>query len=382
MKINILGGGPSGLYFAILMKKQDPAHQITILERDGPDDTFGWGIVFSGKTLAELRDNDEPSYLSILDACQVWDNVEVVHREQTITIRGNRFTGTSRLAFLNILQRRAAELGTDICFRTNVADADLERWLDCDLFVGADGANSLVRRRFAEHFQPDVDIRRNRYIWLGTQRLFNGLTFLFRRSEAGVFVAHCYKFSPTHSTFVVECAESTWANARFDSMSDEDSCRYLERVFGPDLRGQPLLTNNFVRWLKFPIVRNRRWSHGHTVLLGDALHTAHFSIGSGTKLALEDSIALAACCASSRDVPTARAAFQSARKPAVDEYQQAAEHSLLWFENLDEKFELDPVPLAYQIMTRSGKIDDAQLRRRDPAFAELVEAWRNRVIHT
>src|SRR6185295_11646345 len=202
MKITIVGGGPSGLYFAILMKKLDPAHQITVIERDGPNDTFGWGIVFSDQTFSYLKDNDEESFSAITSACQTWDNVDVIHRDQKVTIRGNRFSGIARLAFLNILQARCRTLGVALSFHTNITE--VSAIAACDLLVGADGANSLVRRAYAEAFQPTIDWRKNKYIWLGTHQLFHGLTLTFREHEAGLFIAHSYKFNDTTSTFIVE----------------------------------------------------------------------------------------------------------------------------------------------------------------------------------
>jgi anthraniloyl-CoA monooxygenase len=377
MKINILGGGPAGLYFAILMKRLDPSHDITLVERDGPDDTFGWGIVFSDQTFSYLKDNDEPSFNQITRACQTWDNVDVVHRDQKVTIRGNRFSGIARLAFLNILQSRCRELGVELRFHTNVIDvAEIQA---CDLVVGADGANSLVRRTFDSAFQPAVDWRKNKYIWLGTHQLFHGLTLTFREGDAGLFIAHSYKFNDTTSTFIVECGEAVWARADFENMSEAETCAYLAEVFKKDLDGHALLANNFVRWLNFPLIKNRQWHHGNTVLLGDALHTAHFSIGSGTKLALEDSIALAKCFAEKADVRAALAEFQRVRKPIIDAYQDAAFSSLLMFENAEEDLHLDPLPFAFKMMTRSGKIDDDKLRKRDPQFMAQYDEWRKQV---
>lgn len=375
MKIIIIGGGPAGLYFAILMKKLDPAHGITIFERDGPHDTFGWGIVFSDRTFSYLKENDEESYVGITRSCEIWDNVVVVHKNEKISIGGNRFSGIGRLRFLNILHQRCQELGVDLRFHTNVTDVrNLVN--ECDLLVGADGANSLVRRAYSDFFQPSLDVRKNKYIWLGTNQLFHGLTLTFREHEAGLFIAHSYKFNKTTSTFIVECDEETWQRAGFDKKSDDETCRYLAEVFKDDLEGHPLLSNNFVKWLNFVLVRNRHWSYRNVVLLGDALHTAHFSIGSGTKLALEDSIALAQCFAMHKDVETALGEFERVRKPIVEEYQDAAYASLLLFENAKEEIHLEPIPFAYRLMTRSNRITEEKLRKRDPQFMAAYDRWR------
>jgi anthraniloyl-CoA monooxygenase len=375
MKITIIGGGPSGLYFAILMKRLDRTHEITLLERDGPNDTFGWGIVFSDQTFSYLKDNDKKSFAAITRACQRWDNVDVVHKDQKVTIRGNKFSGIGRLAFLNILHKRCLDLGVDLKFDTNATD--LNELPPYDLLVGADGANSFVRGAFSKEFQPSLDLRKNRYIWLGTRQLFDGLTLIFREHEAGLFIAHAYKFNDTTSTFIVECNETTWRNARFDWKSDPETCQYLADVFKSDLGGHPLLSNNFVRWLNFPLVKNKRWHHKNVVLLGDALHTAHFSIGSGTKLAVEDSIALAKCFKAGNDVEQNLAEFQKVRKPIVDEYQDAAYASLQLFENAQKELHLDPVPFAYKLMTRSKKIDYENLKQRDPEFVAAYDLWKS-----
>ncbi len=372
MRILVVGGGPAGLYFALLMKQRDPRHEITVVERDGPHDTFGWGIVFSDQTFSYLEDHDKPSADAIIAGCETWNNVDVVHRGRKVTIRGNRFSGIARLAFLNILHHRCEAVGVDLRFHTNLTDPD--QMTGCDLVVGADGANSFVRQIDRDAFQPSIDVRRNKYIWLGTRQLFHGLTLTFRRDEAGVFAAHSYKFSKTTSTFIVECPPETWARAGFASMSEADTCAYLERVFADDLGGHPLLTNNFVRWLNFPLVKNVRWHHGDVVLLGDALHTAHFSIGSGTKLALEDAIALAGAFDGADSTSSALEAFERTRKPVVDRLQDAAYESLLRFEHMEDDMGLDPVAFAYRLMTRSGRIDREKLRKRDPEFVAAYES--------
>jgi anthraniloyl-CoA monooxygenase len=371
MKIKIIGGGPAGLYFAILMKKADPAHNITISERNGPADTFGWGVVFSGKTLTSLQQSDEESYARITQSFETWDNVDVVHRDEKITIRGNRFSGIARLDLLRILQERCLELDIDLVFRSEVSPQEVDHERQ-DLLVGADGVNSTVREKFKQHFQPTLSVRPNRYIWYGTHQLFHGLTLTFRENEAGVFAAHSYKFNRTTSTFIVECDAKTWKHAGFERMSDEETRLYVGKVFKRDLNGHSLLSNNS-KWINFVNVKNAHWSHANIVLLGDALHTAHFSIGSGTKLALEDAIVLKQCFDRAADAGTALAEFGERRKPIIEEYQAAALESCLWFENARRYIHLSPIELAYVLMTRSGRVDQQSLRRRDPAFIAAYE---------
>jgi anthraniloyl-CoA monooxygenase len=366
MKINIIGGGPAGMYFAILMKKADAGHQITVYERNGPDDTFGWGVVFSGRTLRNLRDADEPSHAAITSDFEAWDNVDVVHRDEKISIHGNNFSGIARLRLLKILQKRCEELGVGMKFRTEIGDLSPLR--ECDLFVGADGVNSTVRQAFTRRFDPDLSTRPNKYIWYGTHQLFHGLTLTFRENEAGVFAAHSYKFDHMTSTFIVECDQQTWTNAGFVEMADEEARAYLAKVFAADLDGRALLSNNS-KWINFLLVKNANWHFENVVLLGDALHTAHFSIGSGTKLAMEDSIALARCLNQGTDAQDGLQRFQADRKPVIAEYQAAAHESMTWFENARDYLHLAPLELAYSLMTRSGRVDVEELRKRDPAFA-------------
>src|SRR5947209_5248469 len=268
MRINIIGGGPAGLYFALLLKRQQAAHEVTVWEPNASDDTFGWGVVFSDKTLAFLRDADEPTHEAITRAFATWDNVDVMHRGRRVTIRGNKFSGIARIKLLNILQARCAELGVDLRFRANVAEPE-QLAAECDLLVGADGVNSEVRARFGEHFQPELSVRHNRYIWYGTHQLFHGLTLIFHESLGDVFVAHTYKFNETTSTFIVECDEQTWARHKFSEYTEDEMREYLSDVFVVELAGQRLLSNNS-KWLNFLLVKNRHWQHDNIVLLGDA----------------------------------------------------------------------------------------------------------------
>jgi anthraniloyl-CoA monooxygenase len=375
MRINIIGGGPAGLYFALLMKQADPAHDITIFERNGPDDTFGWGVVFSGKTLANLRAADPESHSAITGKFREWDNVDIVHRGSRISVHGNSFTGIARIELLKILQRGTLELNVDLRFRHEVVDIESLR-RNSDLLVGADGVGSSVRRTYEDRFEPTLDVRTNHYIWYGTHRLFHGLTLTFRENNAGVFSAHSYKFNQDTSTFIVECDPMTWATAGFDGLSDQETRAYLEQVFAADLDAHELLSNNS-KWINFVLVKNRNWHFENVVLLGDALHTAHFSIGSGTKLAIEDSIALAACFQRERSVSETLAAFEATRKPVIEDYQSAAFHSMVWFENAREYVHLSPIELAFSAMMRSGRVSSGDLKQRDPEFIRQVELQRN-----
>jgi len=371
MKINVIGGGPAGLYFAILMKKADPSHEIRIYERNGPDDTFGWGVVFSGKTLANLRAADEQSHTEITKQFEAWDNVDVVQGDSKISIHGNSFSGIARLQLLKILQQRAEQVGVELNFRTEIQDIESLKH-NCDLLVAADGVNSTVRARYAEQFAPTLDLRSHRYIWYGTNQLFHGLTLTFRESTAGVFAAHSYKFNQNTSTFIVECDQQTWGNADFAHMSDEATRSYVGDVFRRDLAGHELLSNNS-KWINFLLVKNKNWSFDNVVLLGDALHTAHFSIGSGTKLAMEDAIALAECFRRESVVSDALGEFAEKRRPVIEDYQAAAFESMVWFENARQYMNLSPMELAFSVMTRSGRVSYEDLARRDHAFIEAYE---------
>jgi len=373
MKINIVGGGPAGLYFALLMKKLDPSHEIQVLERDPADNTYGWGIVLSGRTLDSLRGADFETYLEIIRSAQSWKLVNVLHRGETVSVGGNDFSGIKRIRFLNILQDRCRALGVNLQFEANVSI--LDRALDCDLLVGADGLKSLVREAHRDELLTRTEPRRNMYIWYGTPWPFSALTMIFRPHEDGLYLAHAYRFDPAMSTFIVECDPETWAKAGFAGMSEADTAAYLADVFRDDLQGRPLVSNRSL-WSNFLLVRNVHWHCEKVVLLGDALHSVHFSIGSGTKLAVEDAMALAGAFAQEPSVPAALKAFERARKPRVDTFQNAALDSLLWLENVRPDIALDPLPFAYKLMRRSNRVTHRRLRDQDPEFIRRYEAWR------
>lgn len=365
MKIHVLGGGPAGLYFALLMRQL--GHDLTVWERNPAGATFGWGVVFSGQTLSYLEKPDPLVHQRMMAEVRVWENVDVVHRGELVSVAGNRFAGIARLALLRVLQERCGELGVRLHFEHEVGP--LGDYLDCDLLVAADGVHSATRNRLSEAFQPDLEEGRNRYIWLGTRQPFGGLTLIFRPRPEGLFMAHAYKYSADMSTFIVEVDERTWDTvARWD---EQQSVARLQEIFADDLGGNELMSNAS-RWIRFTRVKNRHWWTRHegvpVVLLGDALHTAHFSIGSGTKLAMEDAISLWQCYR--EDAPEPLAEFERRRRPDVERLQSLAEASQHWFETAREKMPLDVVPFVYEAMTRSSKIDEENLARRDPAFVE------------
>jgi anthraniloyl-CoA monooxygenase len=377
MKIACIGGGPAGLYFAILMKKQDPTHEVEVFERNHADDTFGFGVVFSDATLNQLQQVDPESYEAIQASFYHWDNIDVHYQGEVLTSTGHGFSGMSRRRLLQILQRRALNLGVRLHFHRELAEAPA-----ADLIVACDGVNS--RFRGAHDFGTRVDLRPNRFVWLGTTLPFPAFTFLFRRSEHGLFRVHAYQYAPRSeggeplSTFIVECTEATWKAAGLDQATEEQTLAYCERLFAAELQGHRLVANRSL-WRQFPTVYNQRWcarsGEAHLVLMGDAAHTAHFSIGSGTKLAMEDAIALADAIAFSQgSLPEALATYEASRRPGVDAVQRAAQVSLEWFEHTERYFDrLPPLPFAFSLLTRSLRITHENLKLRDPDFVARVD---------
>ena len=379
MKIACLGGGPAGLYFAISMKLRDPECQVDVYERNRPGDTFGWGVVFSDQTMENLEGNDPVSARSIADNLAHWDDIDVHFRGEVETSTGHGFCGIGRKHLLNILQDRARDLGVGLHFECKIG-ADLDRFPDADMIVASDGLNSKIRSRYADHFKPDIDVRQNKFIWLGTQKVFDAFTFIFTETEHGWVWAHAYKFDDGTSTFIVECSPGTWEGLGFGAMDQDETCRACEALFAHWLDGEGLMSNaRHLRgsaWLNFPRVLCETWVHDKLVLLGDAAHTAHFSIGSGTKLAFEDAIMLAEVL-TSVDKPVADGLmdYQEARKVEVLKLQSAARNSTEWFENLERYTGFSPKQFAYSLLTRSQRISHENLRLRDADWLSGVESW-------
>ncbi|MCR9220362.1 MAG: bifunctional salicylyl-CoA 5-hydroxylase/oxidoreductase [Alphaproteobacteria bacterium] len=382
MKIVCIGGGPAGLYFAILMKLQDASHDITVVERNRPYDTFGWGVVLSDETMDNLRDSDPVSAETILGEFAHWDDIDVHFKGACVTSGGHGFSGIGRKRLLNILQDRAQELGVTLAFEVEVEG--VEAYADADLIIASDGINSKIRTQFADAFEPDVDTRRNKFIWLGINKVFDAFTFIFEKTEAGWIWAHAYKFDGETSTFIVECAPETWEGLGLDTADQADSIRLCEEIFADYLDGQPLMSNaRHLRgsaWLNFPRVSCKRWRHGNVVLMGDAAHTAHFSIGSGTKLAMEDAIDLAAMLKAGvieggRPLDDVLQEYQEARRLEVLRIQSAARNSTEWFEEVERYFHLEPIQFAYSLLTRSQRVSHENLRLRDKAWLEGAERW-------
>jgi anthraniloyl-CoA monooxygenase len=378
MRIVCIGGGPAGLYFAILMKKRDPAHRITVIERNRPYDTFGWGVVFSDQTLQNLKGGDPETEARITDSFAHWDDIDIHFKDRVVTSGGHGFCGIERKHLLNILQERAEQLGVELVFEREAQD--LAEFADADLIVASDGVNSMIRTRHADHFRPSIDARRNRFIWLGTHKVFEAFTFIFVETECGWFQAHAYRFNGDTSTFIVETREETWHAAGLADADAAASIAFCEKLFAPWLDGNALMTNarhlRGSQWINFNRVSNENWVKDNLVLMGDAAHTAHFSIGSGTKLALEDAIGLAdAFDRHSNDVPAALAEYEAERRIEVLKIQSAARNSTEWFENVARYAHLEPEQFAYSLLTRSQRVSHENLRVRDRRYLEGMESW-------
>jgi anthraniloyl-CoA monooxygenase len=370
MRIVSIGGGPAGLYFALLMKKARPESDITVIERNRPDDTFGWGVVFSDETLGNFEREDPESMAKIRASFRYWGEIETHYGGEVVTSTGHGFCGLSRKKLLMILHERCRELGVKITFQHEVTDFEAVR-READLVLGADGVNSAVRAHWASAFKPSIDWRKCKFCWLGTDKTLRAFTFVFEENEHGLFQVHAYPFEEGRSTWIVECREETWKKAGLDQASEEDTVRYCEKLFAKYLDGHRLLTNRSV-WRTFPTIVNERWHHENVVILGDAAHTAHFSIGSGTKLAMEDAIALSDTFkrVGTDDVPKALAAYQAARYDETRRLQRAAQTSLEWFETSARYQKQHPVTFSFNLMTRSKRITYDNLALRDPALVE------------
>jgi anthraniloyl-CoA monooxygenase len=372
VKTVCIGGGPAGLYLGVLLKLAQPRHEVTIYERNRPDDTFGFGVVFSDATLGNLADADPVTHAAITSRFARWDDIETHVRGHVFTSTGHGFCGIERKQLLVILQDRARELGVDLRFEQAVTSLDDGDVKDADLVVACDGVASWVREQLAAQFEPDVDVRPNKFVWLGTTVPFTAFTFIFKETAHGLFRVHAYRYSETGSTFIVECTPATWKAAGLEGADEDRTIAVLEDIFAAELRGHRLIKNRSI-WRSFPTVRNKRWRAGNVVLVGDAAHTAHFSIGSGTKLAMEDAIALRDAIVAEADVGTALATYEMRRRPEVEALQAAAQASLEWFEGTERYLELPPAQFGYSLMTRSLRVSHASMLRRDPSLARAVE---------
>jgi anthraniloyl-CoA monooxygenase len=372
MKIAVIGAGPAGLYFSLLQKKRDPSLDIRVFEQNRADATYGWGVVFSDIGLAFLERADPEFFAEFTAGHEKCDYMEVVHRGTHVQIEGNHFSRTARIDMLNTLQRACERVGVPVEYGRRIEDVRPIA-AEVDLLVAADGGNSAVRGQYAEHFLPSFEKRRNKFAWYGTRQRFHPVSLIFRETPHGVFIAHSYQYSPDLSTFLIEVSPETWAAAGLDRASEDESRRACAEVFRAELGAHELLSKRS-RWFEANIVKNERWTHQNIVLIGDALRTVHFSLGSGTRMAMQDAIALhRALTDHSASLPEALAAFEAARRPASSSFQAAAARSLDWYENVAAKLDLDPVSFAYDYMLRTGHVSHDDLKQRAPHFAAAVE---------
>lgn len=383
MKIACVGGGPAGLYFAISMKLRNPAHDITVFERNRAGDTFGWGVVFSDQTMENLKKNDPISAQTMVDELAHWDDIDVHvddgHAQVKVSSTGHGFIGIGRKRLLNILQERALQLGVDLRFEVEV-EPDSEFLASYDLVIASDGINSKIRTAYAEHFGTDIETRRNKFVWLGTHQRFDAFKFIFKKTEHGWVWAHAYQFDKNTATFIVECSPETYERWGFGEMSQEENCRVCERIFADELGGHGLMTNaahlRGSAWLNFRRILCSNWHYKNIILLGDAAHTAHFSIGSGTKLALEDAIKLADVLSdASLGIEEGLTHYREVRHLEVLKLQSAARNSTDWFEDVERYLTLEPVQFAYSLLTRSQRVSHENLRLRDPVWLAGLEKW-------
>jgi len=374
MRIAILGAGPAGLYLAYLIRRRNAGADITVIEQNRADATFGFGVVFSDRALDFLREDDAETYAAILPHMESWNDMTLNLKGRRVVIDGIGFAAIGRLHLLQLLQARAASVGVRPVFERPVGS--LDELKDFDLVVGADGVNSLVRRTHAEALGATVDYLNNRFAWFGTAKLFDTLTQTFIETETGAFNAHHYRYAPDISTFIVEMNADTFERMGFEGTGEAESATICARLFAETLDGHPLICNNSI-WRRFPVVHNARWSHGNCVLLGDALHTAHFSIGSGTRLAMEDAIALDEALAAHAEVGGALAAYETARRPILEKLVAGANGSADWYEHFAEHMRLAPAEFAMSYITRSGRIDIERLRKLSPDFVARYENERS-----